>query len=70
MSRAIPNEKTWRLLIAMGNSMGTSQPSQLRQHPILKEYLKPGSAGLDMEKLWYLFSQWGQCQNRPNWEGH
>lgn len=50
-----PKQKTWRLLIAMGNSMGTFQPSQLRQHPILKEYLKPGSAGLDMEKLWSVF---------------
>jgi hypothetical protein len=50
-----PKQKTWRLLIAMGNSMGTFQPTQLRQHPILKEYLKPGSAGLDMEKLWSVF---------------
>lgn len=48
-------QKTWRLLIALGNSMGTFQPSQLKQHPILKEYLKPGSAGLDMDKLWSVF---------------
>jgi hypothetical protein len=47
--------KTWRSLVALGNGVGTFQPDLLKNNPVLKEYLKPGTAGLDMNKLWPVF---------------
>ncbi len=48
-------EQTWRSLISFGNAAGVFDPQALKQNSVLSAYLKPGTAGLDMEKLWNVF---------------
>lgn len=48
-------DQVWRLLVSFGNAAGVFQPGLLQNDPVLKQYLKPNSSGLDMDKLWPLF---------------
>ncbi|MGE3725633.1 MAG: hypothetical protein AB7I41_08790 [Candidatus Sericytochromatia bacterium] len=57
-------EKTWRLLGAMGNALGTFDPAKLKENPVLCQYLKTDKSGnlgsgLDMTKLWDVFFKGG-----------
>lgn len=50
-----PRDQIWRQLISLGNAAGVFQPNLLSSEPLLQQYLKPGTTGLDMEKLWEVF---------------